>query len=88
MKSEGYNTSLTVLINDITVSVDVLVLKRVFDNVFSNIKKYADSEKPVLATVTKNGAMLNVKLINYIRNIDNPVEKKKIGLRTLKLIKE
>lgn len=82
LKSEGYNTSLTVLINDITVSVDVLVLKRVFDNVFSNIKKYADSEKPVLATVTKNGSMLNVKLINYIRNIDNPVESSKIGLRT------
>lgn len=82
LKSEGYNTSLTVLINDITVSVDVLVLKRVFDNVFSNIKKYADSAKPVVATVTKNGSMLNVKLINYIRNIDNPVESSKIGLRT------
>jgi len=82
LKSEGYNTSLTVLINDITVSVDVLVLKRVFDNVFSNIKKYADSEKPVVATVTKNGSMLNVKLINYIRDIDNPVESSKIGLRT------
>lgn len=82
LKSEGYNTSLTVLINDITVSVDVLVLKRVFDNVFSNIKKYADSAKPVVATITKNGSMLNVKLINYIRNIDNPVESSKIGLRT------
>ncbi|MBQ4103557.1 MAG: HAMP domain-containing histidine kinase [Clostridia bacterium] len=82
LKSEGYNTSLTVLINDITVSVDVLVLKRVFDNVFSNIKKYADSAKPVVATVTKNGSMLNVKLINYIRDIDNPVESSKIGLRT------
>ena len=82
LKSEGYNTSLTVLINDITVSVDVLVLKRVFDNVFSNIRKYADSTKPVVATVTKNGSMLNVKLINYIRNIDNPVESSKIGLRT------
>lgn len=82
MKSEGYNTSLTVLINDITVSVDVLVLKRVFDNLFSNIRKYAESEKPVVATVTKNGSMLNVKLINYIRDIDNPVESSKIGLRT------
>ena len=82
LKSENCNTSLTVLINDITVSVDVLVLKRVFDNLFSNIRKYADLEKPVVATVTKNGEKLNVKLINYIRNIDNPIESSKIGLRT------
>ena len=82
LKSENYNTSLTLLINDITVSVDVLVLKRVFDNLFSNIKKYADLEKPVVATVTKNGDMLNVKLINYIKVVENPIESSKIGLRT------
>ena len=82
LKSENYNTSLTLLINDITVSVDVLVLKRVFDNLFSNIRKYADGEKPVVATVSKNGNMLNVKLINYIKFIDNPIESSKIGLRT------
>ena len=82
LKSESYNTSLTVLINDITVSVDVLVLKRVFDNLFSNIRKYADNEKPVVATITKNGDNLNVKLINYVRVVDNPVESSKIGLRT------
>lgn len=82
LKSENYNTSLTLLINDIKVSVDVLVLKRVFDNLFSNIRKYADIEKPVVATVSKNGNMLNVKLINYIKFIDNPIESSKIGLRT------
>lgn len=82
LKSENHNTSLTLLINDITVSVDVLVLKRVFDNLFSNIKKYADLEKPVVATVTKNGDMLNVKLINYIKVVENPIESSKIGLRT------
>lgn len=82
LKSENCKASLTVLINDITVSVDVLILKRVFDNLFSNIRKYADLEKPVVATVTKNGNMLNVKLINYIRIVDNPIESSKIGLRT------
>ncbi|MBR6552377.1 MAG: HAMP domain-containing histidine kinase [Clostridia bacterium] len=82
LKSENYKTSLTVLINDVTVSVDVLILKRVFDNLFSNIRKYADLEKPVVATVTKNGYMLNVKLINFIKIVDNPIESSKIGLRT------
>ena len=82
LKSENCKTSLTLLINDVTVSVDVLILKRVFDNLFSNIRKYADLEKPVVATVTKNGDMLNVKLINYIKIVDNPIESSKIGLRT------
>ena len=49
---------------------------------FDYIRKYADSEKPVVATVSKNGNMLNVKLINYIKFIDNPIESSKIGLRT------
>ena len=82
LKSENCKTSLTLLINDVTVSVDVLILKRVFDNLFSNIRKYADLEKPVVATVTKNGDMLNVKLINFIKIVDNPIESSKIGLRT------
>lgn len=82
IKSNGCKVALTILINDITISVDVLVLKRVFDNLFSNIKKYADLNKPVVASVTKNGQHLNVKLINYIKEIDNPVESSKIGLKT------
>lgn len=82
LKSENCQTSLTVLINDIIISVDVLILKRVFDNLFSNIKKYADLEKQVVATITKNGQYINVKLINFIKDIDNPVESSKIGLRT------
>ena len=82
LKSENCKASLTVLISDMTISVDVLVLKRVFDNLFSNIRKYANLEKPVVATVTKNGNMINVKLINYVKTIDNPIESSKVGLRT------
>lgn len=82
LKSEDCQVASTILISDITISVDVLVLKRVFDNLFSNIKKYADFKKPVVASVTKNGQCLNVKLINFIKDVDNPVESSKIGLKT------
>ena len=82
IKSNGTRVSSTILINNITISVDVLVLKRVFDNLFSNIKKYADFNKPVVASVTKNGQFINVKLINFIKQKDNPVESSKIGLKT------
>ena len=46
------------------------------------LRKYADLKKPVVASVTKNGQYLNVKLINFIKDIDNPVESSKIGLKT------
>lgn len=82
LKSDGVEVASTILINNITIYVDALVLKRVFDNLFSNINKYADFKKPVVASVTKNGEFLNVKLINYIKEISNPVESSKIGLKT------
>ncbi len=82
LKAGGTEVACTILINNITINVDALVLKRVFDNLFSNINKYADIKKPVLASVTKNGEFLNLKLINYIKEINNPVESSKIGLKT------
>ena len=82
LKSGGTEVACTILINNITINVDALVLKRVFDNLFSNINKYADLQKPVISSVTKNGEFLNVKLINFIKETDNPVESSKIGLKT------
>ncbi|MBO5856812.1 MAG: HAMP domain-containing histidine kinase [Clostridia bacterium] len=82
LKSGGTEVACTILINNITINVDALVLKRVFDNLFSNINKYADLQKPVISSVTKNGEFLNVKLINFVKEIDNPVESSKIGLKT------
>ena len=82
LKSDGVEVASTILINNITIHVDALILKRVFDNLFSNINKYADLQRPVVASVTKNGEFLNVKLINYIKEISNPVESSKIGLKT------
>ncbi|MBO7179789.1 MAG: HAMP domain-containing histidine kinase [Clostridia bacterium] len=82
LKSDGCEVASTILINNMTISVDALVLKRVFDNLFSNINKYGDLNNPVIASVTKNGQYINVKLINFIKEIDNPVESSKIGLKT------
>lgn len=86
LKAKGVSVATTILINDITISVDVQSLKRVFDNLFSNINKYADFEKPIVATVTKNGSVINVKLINFKKELENPVESSKIGLKTCQRI--
>jgi hypothetical protein len=82
LKSEGCQVALAVMISNIIISVDPLSLKRVFDNLFSNINKYADLEKPIMASVTKNGNLVNVKLVNYIKEASDHVESSKIGLKT------
>ena len=82
LKSEGCQVALAVMISSIIISVDPLSLKRVFDNLFSNINKYADLEKPIMASVTKNGNLVNVKLVNYIKEASDHVESSKIGLKT------
>ena len=81
LKSADCQAALAIMISNITISVDPLSLKRVFDNLFSNINKYADLEKPVMASVTKKGNAVNVKLVNYVKATDH-VESSKIGLKT------
>ncbi len=83
LKTKGYNVASTILITNVFILVDVLVLKRVFDNLFSNINKYADETKPIIASVTKNGDCINVKMVNFIKENKNPVESSNVGIKTI-----
>lgn len=64
------------------ISVDVLLLKRVFDNIFSNINKYADINYPVEAIVKYKDGYICVNLKNHIRTDNKKVESTKIGIKT------
>ena len=69
-----------------TLFADPLYLKRVLDNLVSNIKKYADKESPVIfLTELKDGA-LSVCVSNRVRKNLDRVESTKIGLRTCEKI--
>lgn len=69
-----------------SVSADPLYLKRVFDNMVSNVKKYADRERPVLFTSRLEDGRLYLRAANYISRSMDRVESTKIGLRTCEKI--
>ena len=69
-----------------SVRTDPLYLKRVLDNLVSNIKKYADREQPVLVVSELKDGMLSVRVSNAVAQSVARVESTKIGLRTCEKI--
>ena len=68
--------------------VDVGHIRRIFDNLYSNVCKYADPERPVNALIEGEQDKLTVYLSNYVRQRADRVESNRIGLQTCeKLVK-
>ena len=70
------------------VSADPLYLKRVLDNLVSNLKKYADRSQPVVLLTELKDGQLSVCVSNRVREDLERVESNKIGLRTCEKIME
>ena len=64
------------------LKVDLNHLRRVFDNLFSNLRKYADPQKPVTIRVSAGQGSLHMAITNAILAGGNRVESNKIGLKT------
>lgn len=69
-----------------SICVDALQLNRVFDNLFSNIKKYADPDKPVFVRAEQEKNRVRICLINEINSTANQRESNGIGLKTCEKI--
>ena len=65
-----------------TLLVDLGHLRRVFDNLFSNLRKYADPALPVNILVSVAENQLAITMTNAILTGANRVESNKIGLKT------
>ncbi len=84
----GYNINLNLNANGAKVKIDTVYFNRVVDNVFSNIGKYADSEKAVdVDTCVKDGNLV-ISIANYIAEDTLGVESNGIGLKTCTKIME
>lgn len=68
------------------LSTDVAMLKRVIDNLLSNIKKYADPQRPVVILTEKKDKQVSVTVSNSISSRKSTTESTKIGLRTCEKI--
>lgn len=65
---------------------DVQELRRIFDNLISNIQKYADPEAPVRLSVGLNEKQLVICQKNTIRQLTEPASGYRIGIRSIQRI--
>ena len=70
----------------VEIEADVSGLKRLFDNLFSNILKYADKKESIKIKADVQGQKIVVDLENVIREDSRNVESNKIGLKTCEKI--
>ena len=69
-----------------SVTVDPLYLKRVLDNLQSNIRKYADPTQPIVALSELKEGRLTLTVSNAVAPTQTRKESTKIGLRTCEKI--
>ena len=86
LQDDGFNVSRIDFIGDCRVSADTMYLKRVFDNLLSNLRKYADKSRPVMIHSALENGWLSVCVSNYVVRSTNRVESTKIGIRTCEKI--
>jgi len=86
MRENGYEILVDIGGDEIkdgtTVRTDAPNLMRIVDNIFSNLRKYADKETPIIFTIrAKDNAML-IECKNKIRTDTEGAESNGIGLKT------
>lgn len=65
---------------------DVQELRRIFDNLSSNVQKYADPAAAVTLSVSLDNTQLMIRQENAVRKLDEPAEGYQIGLRSIQRI--
>ena len=82
----GFRMQNIELAEECSIEADPAYLKRVFDNIVSNIKKYADRNLPVVFMGELREGELCITVSNRISRSMDRVESTKIGLRTCEKI--
>ena len=86
LSDAGYTMERRDFEGDCFITVDPLFLKRVLDNLQSNIRKYADPEKPVTAVSALKDGRLTLTVSNAVAALGTRKDSTKIGLRTCEKI--
>ena len=84
----GYQFNIDISDRDAEISVDVQGMKRITDNVFTNIRKYSDKSKPVNIRVGVDARKVRIFFRNYINTELGKVESTHIGILTCQKMAE
>ncbi len=86
LRDSGFEVQRIEFEGECSVTADPMYLKRVLDNLVSNIKKYADHATPVVLLTEHRDGTLRICFSNRIARTMDRVESTKIGLRTCEKI--
>ena len=84
--SYGYKVEFYFNIPEVEIMADVSALRRLFDNIFSNIMKYADKRENVCIYAETENNQIKVLAINGMPEEAKKVESTRIGLKTCEKI--
>lgn len=82
LRSGGFRVNTIELQTPCCVRTDVHMLKRVLDNLMSNLEKYADPNEPLTILASVEDGALHVCFANRTKKLSGQVESNHIGLRT------
>ena len=84
LEEEGYTFRLDIMQETAQVEANVEYLCRIFDNIVSNLRKYAEKSQPVLISVSMEEGYITVSVRNSYRTEPVTVESTRIGLENVK----
>lgn len=88
LSNQGFDVRTGLLEQSCMMTGDIQYFKRLFDNLFSNVRKYASTSGPVLVNAECNGQHIIISISNDIRQDDSLAESTGIGLKTCRKITE
>jgi len=86
LEEKGYNIDCRNTAENVKLYIDVQLIHRVFDNVFSNILKYADKEQPITILTKTYDSKLVFSAKNFVNKSTEMVESSNIGIEVCKRI--
>ena len=86
LQQKGFDVRMLLPETTCRIRVDVTYFSRVLDNLFDNVRKYADPAAPVNVAVLHQSDGLHILISNTVKKLTERVESNGIGLRTTEKI--
>lgn len=83
LELEGFKIEKEITISSVQLHLDLSMMKRMMDNICSNIQKYARKEQPIYLQISIEKGNLKIVFENEKKEINHEVESNKIGLKRL-----
>ena len=88
LELEGFKIEKEITISSVQLQLDLSMMKRMMDNICSNIQKYARKEQPIYLQISIEKGNIKIVFENEKKEINHEVESNKIGLKSVKKIIE